>query len=146
MPAAPLPPAPIHPMRSQDSGVRESKKPTSALRRVSSDRKLEFELRLHWGWVTNSLSELTSYLILRRKIDLLEQLGRDGQAARCLDLPQGIICVVAAIKVVAYSQSQSASSTHKQSSEVEHPRVSLRVLPRRGACTHPEHGLLRWTS
>jgi hypothetical protein len=31
MPAAPPPPAPLHPMRSQDSGVRAIRNPTNPL-------------------------------------------------------------------------------------------------------------------
>ncbi len=50
-----------------------------------------------WRWVTDSLAELTSNLVLRREIDFLEELWRDGQAARRADLPQRIIGVVVAV-------------------------------------------------
>lgn len=56
---------------------------------------------LHWSRVTDGLSELASYLVLRRKVDLLEQLWRNGETAGRLDLPQRIIGVMAVVKVVA---------------------------------------------
>ena len=101
-PAAPFPPAPIQPMRSHDNGVRESKKPTNALCLVSMKRFISFMGHLHWSGVTDGLPELTSDLVLRRQIDLLEKLRGDGQAARRLDLPQRIIWIMAAVKVVAW--------------------------------------------
>lgn len=45
MPAAPLPPAPRHPIRSHDSGESERRKPRSALGYVSDDRSF-------WGSLT----------------------------------------------------------------------------------------------
>ena len=54
----------------------------------------------HWCRVTDSLSELTSDLVLRREVDLLEQLWGDGQAARGADLPQRIIGIVVVVEMV----------------------------------------------
>lgn len=72
-------------------------------------------VNLHRRWVTESLSEIASYLVLGRKIDLLEQLRRDGQAARGPDLPQRIVCIMVAVEVVAWMH-----------------RISLRAAPRGG--------------
>ena len=84
-----------------ESGVRDNKKPTRALRVVRSRARRWLRAgNLQWRWVTNGLSELTRDFVLRREIDLLEQLGRDGQAARGPDLPQRIICIMAAVEVV----------------------------------------------
>lgn len=51
--------------------------------------------------VTECLSQVTSDLVLRRKVDFLKKLWRDGDRARSLDLPQGSVCVHAAVQVVA---------------------------------------------
>lgn len=100
-PAAPVGVAPRKPIRSIDNGVRESKKPESALRGVRL-RQMWWERRsLQWCWVTNSLAELSSDLVLGRKVDLLEELGRDGQAARSADLPQRIVCIVIAVQMIS---------------------------------------------
>ena len=58
-------------------------------------------VHLHWSRVANGLSELTRDLVLGREVDLLEQLRRDGQAARGLDLPQRIIGIMVVIEMVA---------------------------------------------
>ena len=58
-------------------------------------------LHLHWSRVANGLSELTRDLVLGREVDLLEQLRRDGQAARGLDLPQRIIGIMVVIEMIA---------------------------------------------
>ena len=42
-------------------------------------------MNLHRCWVTEGLSKITFDNILRRKIDLLEKLGRDGNAASGTD-------------------------------------------------------------
>lgn len=41
------------------------------------------EKALQWCWVTKCLSQITFDGILRRQVELLEQLGRDGYAASC---------------------------------------------------------------
>jgi len=60
---------------------------------------------LHWGWVAKGLAEVTFDDILRREIDLLEQLGGDGDATGCSDLPQGRlvvhVCVVQMVIAIA---------------------------------------------
>ena len=55
---------------------------------------------LHWRGVTKGLAELTGDLVLRRKIDLLEQFRGDGDAARGLDLPQRCLRVHVLVEVV----------------------------------------------
>ncbi len=84
---------------------------------------------LHWSRVTDSLAELTRDLVLRGEVDLLEQLGRDGQAARGLDLPQRIICIMVAIEMVAYRTSVSMrTSTFGPSESVTIREVFLERL------------------
>lgn len=56
---------------------------------------------LQWGRIREGLSQLTGDLILRREIDLLEELGRDGDAARGLDLPERIVHVFGVVEVIA---------------------------------------------
>lgn len=56
---------------------------------------------LHWRRVTKCLAEITSDFVLGRKIDLLEEFWRDGNAAGCTDFPQGSVGIHIAVKVVA---------------------------------------------
>jgi hypothetical protein len=54
-----------------------------------------------WCGVSESLAKVTGDLVLRREIDLLEQLWRDGDAARSLDLPERGIGVHAVVEVIS---------------------------------------------
>lgn len=64
-------------------------KPESALREVSSSPiTFEMDAVLQRSRVAKSLSEFTSDTVLGLKIDLLEQLWGDGQAARGSDAVQ----------------------------------------------------------
>ena len=91
--AAPLPPAPLHPIGSQESGVKLRRKPTRALECLSKRTGPQPRQRskdLHWSWVTESLAEISSYSILGREIELLEEFRRDGDAASCADAAKSI--------------------------------------------------------
>lgn len=69
---------------------------------------------LHGSRVTEGLAELTSDLVLRGQIDLLEELGGDGQAAGGLDLPQRIIRVVVVVEVVTWTQLVSMTALRRE--------------------------------
>jgi hypothetical protein len=73
--AAPLPPDPRQPIRSQDRGVRERRKPSRALYVLSAWRFDSAMVDLHGCWVTKGLSEITLDSSLWREIDLLEEFG-----------------------------------------------------------------------
>ena len=55
---------------------------------------------LQWCWVTKCLSQFSSYLVLRREVKLLEELGRDGDATCCLDFAKSSAGVVIGIEVL----------------------------------------------
>lgn len=61
-----------------------------------------FRENLQWSWVTKGLAQVTCDLVLWREVELLEELWRDGNAARGLDLPQGSLGVVVGTKVIAF--------------------------------------------
>lgn len=79
------------------SSVTTSASPAHQVARERSERKQEsaerpiprqhgariYQIRclVQWSWVTKGLAEISSDLVLWGEIDLLEQLGRDGDAA-----------------------------------------------------------------
>lgn len=72
---APFPPAPLHPMRSQESGLRLSKKPRRALIRLVSLPSMIVETfdNSQRRRVTERLPQVTLHRILRREVDLFEE-------------------------------------------------------------------------
>ena len=83
--AAPLPPAPRHPIRSQDKGVRLRRKPMRALSKYQHAdpiHNLEIgNINIQWRWITESLPQLTTGSVLWRKVELLKELWRDGDTS-----------------------------------------------------------------
>jgi hypothetical protein len=100
--AAPLPPAPRQPIKSQLSGERLRRKPQSALGCISARaQKIADAQCLQWRWIANSLSQVALDLVQGREVDLLEELGRDGDAACGLDLAERSVCVYIGVEVVS---------------------------------------------
>jgi hypothetical protein len=97
--AEPLPPAPRHPISVQLRGVRDSKKPQSALVMVSEGEREDVADDLQRSRVTEGLAKFALHIVLGRKIELLEQLGGNGNAPGRPDLLQGQIFVHAAVQV-----------------------------------------------
>jgi hypothetical protein len=75
--AAPLPPAPRQPIKSQDKGVRLRRKPNRALSRSASVFTHYICWSLQGSWVAKRLPQVTFYGILRRQIYLLKKFRRD---------------------------------------------------------------------
>lgn len=93
--AAPPPPAPLQPIKAQHSGVKAITKPT---------RPLIFKLDIHMskeevGWLSEALqrcrigkleAQVSFDLVGRRKVNLLEDLRRDGDTASGLNATKRI--------------------------------------------------------
>lgn len=75
--AAPLPPDPRQPIRSQDSGDRARRKPIRALGFWLAMIVAREEDNLHWRWITECFPQIALHDILGREIDLLKELRRD---------------------------------------------------------------------
>jgi hypothetical protein len=100
IPAAPLPPAPRQPMRSQDRGESDRMKPRSALRYGSATIEFSAAIDLHWGWITECLSKIPFDCILRREIDLLKKFRRYGYATSSSDpLQSGVVVQIHIVHV-----------------------------------------------
>jgi hypothetical protein len=67
--------APRHPINMQLTGDKLRRNPTKALYMLSVRVIMQIRENLHWCRVTEGLSQFTSNLILRRKVELFEQLG-----------------------------------------------------------------------
>jgi len=102
-------------MRIHDSGLRESKKPTSALSGVSLRiATIAIPVSSQRSGIAKGLPELARDFVLRREVDLLKQLGGDGQAAGCADPLQRFVGVHVVVQVVTWkSISTSFASIHR---------------------------------
>lgn len=90
-------------MRSQERGLRLSKNPRRALIFVKFTTWSDFTINLHGCWIAKGLSQVALDSILWRKVDLFEQLGRNGDATGCSNLLQrGVtigVCVTGVVNV-----------------------------------------------
>lgn len=75
IPAAPFPPAPLHPIRSQDKGDNDNKKPSNALKVASVAFGSTGGLLLHRSRISKGFSEVALDSILWREINLLKEFG-----------------------------------------------------------------------
>ena len=98
--AEPLPPAPRHPISVQLRGVRESKKPQSALVVVSEGAGQDDANYLQRSRVTKGLAKFALDIVLGRKIEFLEQLRADGNASGRPNLLQGQVLVHTAVQML----------------------------------------------
>lgn len=97
---APEPPAPLQPIRMQLNGVRLRRNPRRALLISQQIHLIQLGAILHWRRVTEHLSQITLDIVLWREVQLLEEFGRDGNAASCPDSIQGSAMVHAVVEVV----------------------------------------------
>lgn len=92
--AAPLPPAPLHPIKSAVRGVKLMRKPTSALE-VFSKRCFSANGIIHRSsqrsWVTKRLAEVPRDSVLGREIQLLKEFWGHGDAASSTDAAKSFI-------------------------------------------------------
>lgn len=96
-------------MSTQDSGVRVSRKPASALWTVSlAAMSSSCASYLHWRRVTKGLAELASYFVLRREVNLFEEFRGNGQAASRADTLQSLARIGMMVQMVAFHLSAIA--------------------------------------
>lgn len=97
--AAPLPPAPRHPIKSQERGVKARRKPTRALSsRVSHVVYIvglggSEGLGVHRSRVSEGVSQLTLDVVVGRQVKLLEELRAHGHAGGRAELLESLHAV-----------------------------------------------------
>jgi len=87
VPAAPVPAAPLHLIRSIDNGVAEMRCPMRAL--------------WYWRRVTDTAAYIPFDVWPRREIQLFEQLRRYRDATSCSDPLQGDFGIMASVEIHA---------------------------------------------